>query len=275
MSYVKIGNFEINSASKRIMLRGVTDSASGSVSRKETKYAGYDGTEYSDITLNPRMIAGNGTLFGNSVEDVKKLQNDLLLECNPLKKTEVYYHNGNREYYAEAYASGLPAFEKINNHTYRFVVYLDLFAFWWLSPSEINEGVFVRENNIKGSLLLPQAFTVRTQGADIYNNGAIAVPLVIDISVHEAFKETLVVRNATYDLSVAIEDYSFAKDEIISINMGTSDEYTITSSINGNIIKYLSEESEFFSLERGYNRLECDHSGISVVARYRERFLGV
>ena len=275
MSYVKIGNFEINSASKRIMFRGVTDSASGSVSRKETKYAGYDGAEYSDITLNPRMIAVNGTLFGNSVEDVKKLQNDLLAACNPLEKAQVYYHNGDREYYAEAYASGLPAFEKLNNHTYRFVVYLDMFAFWWLSPSEIIEGVFVREDNIKGSLSLPQAFTIKKQGADIYNNGAIATPLVIDISVHETFSETLVIRNATYDLSVVIENYTFAEGEIITINMGTSDDYTITSSINGNIVKYLSEDSEFFNLEKGYNRLECNRVGISVVARYRERFLGV
>ena len=275
MSYVKIGNFKISSASKRVMFRGVTDSASGSVSRKETKYAGYDGAEYSDITLNPRMIAVNGTLFGNSVEDVKKLQNDLLTACNPLEEAQIYYHNGDREYYATAYPSSLPTFSKLNNHTYQFIAYLDLNAFWWLSPSEINEGVFVRENNIKGSLSLPQAFTTRKQGADIYNNGAVATPLDIDISIHEAFSETLVIRNATYDLSVIIEDYTFTKGEIITINMGTSDDYTITSSINGNIVKYLSEESEFFHLEKGYNRLECDHAGISVVARYRERFLGV
>lgn len=275
MSYVKIGNMEINSASGRIMLRSVTDSASGNVSRRESKYPGYDGSEVSDITFNPRTVTVNGTLYGNSVEDVKKLQNDLMLACNPTQEAEVYYHNGHREYYAKALPSELPVFNKLNNHTYQFAIYLDLRAFWWLSPSEINEGVFVRENNIKGSLSLPQPFTVRKQGADIYNNGAIAVPLVIDISIHEAFKETLVIRNATYDLSVVIENYSFTKDEIISINMGTSDDFTVTSSVNGNIIKYLSEESEFFSLEKGYNRLECDHSGISVVARYRERFLGV
>ena len=275
MSYVKIGNFEINSASKRIMFRGVTDSASGSVSRKETKYPGYDGAEYSDITLDSRMITVNGTLFGNSVADVNKLKNDLLTACNPLEKVQIYYHNGDKEYYAEAYPSSLPTFSKLNNHTYQFIVYLDLNAFWWLSPSEINEGVFVRKDNIKGSLSLPQAFTIKEQGADIYNNGAVATPVVIDISVHEAFSETLVIRNVTYDLSVVIENYTFAKDEIISINMGTSDEYTIISSVNGNIVKYLSEDSEFFNLEKGYNRLECNRVGISVVARYRERFLGV
>ncbi len=275
MSYVKIGNFEISSASKRIMLRSVQDSASGSVSRKETQYAGFDGAEYSDITLNPRMVAVNGTLFGESIGDVQKLKDELQRACNPLEKAEIYYNNGDKEYYAEAYASGLPTYEKLNNNTYRFIVYLDLFAFWWLSPSEINEGVFVRENNIKGSLSLPQPFTVRAQGAVIYNNGSIAVPLVIDISIHEAFAETLVIRNATYDLSIVIEDYTFLEGEIISINMGTGDEYTIKSSLNGNIIKHLSEESEFFKLEKGYNRLECARVGISVVARYRERFLGV
>lgn len=275
MSYVKIGNIEINSASDRIMLRSVTESAGGTVSRKESKYPGYDGAEFSDITFNPRMVTVNGTLFGNSVADIKKLQNDLQLACNPLEKAEVYYHNGYKEYYAEAYPSELPVFEKLNEHTYRFAIYLDLFAFWWLSSSEIIEGVFVRNDNIKGTFSLPSAFTIRNQGADIYNNGAIAAPLIIDISIEESFNETLVIRNATYDLSVIIEDYTFEKGEIIFINMGTSDEYTIVSSINGNIAKYLSEDSEFFSLEKGYNRLECDHSGINVVARYRERFLGV
>lgn len=275
MSYVKIGNIEISSISNRIMLRSVTGSGNGNVSRKESIYPTYDGAEISDITFNSRTVTVNGTVFGNSVEDVKKLQNDLFLACNPTQETEIYYHNGHREYYAKAFPSELPVFEKLNNRTYRFAIYLDLYAFWWLSPAEINEGVFIRQNNIIGTLSLPQAFTIRCQGADVYNNGAISTPLVIDISIHEDFSERIVITNVTYDLSVVIENYTFTKDEIISINMGTSDDYTVTSSINGNIIKYLSEESEFFFLERGYNRLECNHSGISVVARYRERFLGV
>lgn len=274
MSYVKIGDMVIGS-NKRIMFTGVTDSGNGTVTRKEYSFAGYDGKEYDSTTFNSRLVAVHGTLFGNSVEDVATMQMELRNACNPQNEVEVFYHNGHKEYYAKAYPSELPVFSKVNNRTYQFIVYLDLNSFWWLSPSEIIEGVFVREDNIKGLLSLPQGFTQRTQGADIYNNGAVSAPLEIDISIFETFSDSLVIRNATYDLSVTIENYTFTEGEIISINMGNAGEYTITSSINGNIIKYLSEESEFFNFEKGYTRLECDHSGISVVARYRERFLGV
>ena len=278
MSYVKIGDFLISSADKRIMLTSVSDSGSGNVARKETSFPGYDGNEISDITYTSRAIMVHGTLFGDSVEDVEELKMKLRYACNPLEKTEIYYHNGAKEYYAEAYPSSLPTFSKLNNHTYQFIVYLDLNAFWWLSPSEIRKGVFVREDNIKGQLSFPQAFTVRHQGAEIYNNGAVATPLEIDISVLSDFKESLIIRNTTYDLSVVIEDYSFTSGEIISLNMGVNDEYTIKSSLNGNIVKYLTEDSEFFRLEKGYNLIECGNDtalALSIVLRYRERFPGV
>lgn len=57
--------------------------------------------------------------------------------------------------------------------------------------------------------------------------------------------------------------------------MGVNDEYTVRSSINGNIVKHLTEDSEFFNIEKGYNLIECNSQQVSAVARYRERFLGV
>lgn len=254
------------------MLTGITNTSNGETSRRETKYAEYDGADFNDITFGPRTVTVNGTLFGKSLDDIDKLKKTLIDACNPKDEAEIRYHNGAQEYYAKAFPS-LPTFNKINNTTYQFVFYLEISKFYWLSASEIIQGVFRTINNIYGEeISLPRPFSIRENGADIYNRGSVPAPLIIELTAAESFTDTIVIKNITHNKEIKIENYSIVAGEVITID---TDAYTITSSINGNIISNLSENSDLFNLTCGYTRIECEHVGLTVVTKYRERFLGV
>jgi phage-related protein len=271
LSYVKIRDVVLGS-NKRIMLTGITNTANGETSRRETAYAGYDGADFEDITLRPRMVTVNGTLFGTTLQDIDELKRTLIDACNPKEEAEVRYHNGAREYYAKALPT-LPTFNKISNTVYQFIIYLEISKFYWLSSTDIVQGVFRTINNIYGEdISLPRPFSLREQGADIYNHGSVAAPLIIELTATESFTDTIVIKNTTYNKEIRIENYSVTAGEVITIN---TDEYTVTSSLNGNIISYISENSELFNLPCGLTRIECERVGLTIVTKYRERFLGV
>lgn len=269
MSYVKIGNLEIGS-NKRIMLTRVE--SSNNTSRRETRYAGYDGADFDDITIEPRMVTVKGILFGSSYSDIKALQKALSNACNPKKEVEVRYYNGDAEYYAKALPS-LPVYAKVNNFTYQFIIYLEISKFYWLSAEEIVQGIYRKTDNVFGEeLMFPRALTILEQGADIYNMGSVEVPVIIEIAASESFTDTITIKNVTYNKQIVIENYTVTEGEVITID---TDEQTVTSSIQGNIIAYLSENSELFNLPLGYTRIECEREGLTIVSKYRERFLEV
>ena len=145
--------------------------------------------------------------------------------------------------------------------------------FYWLSSEEYVQGIYKKADNVCGeTVAFPRALTILESGADIYNRGSSEVPLVIEIVAEESFTDTITIKNVTYSKQIDVENYTATKGEVITID---SDEQSILSSINGNIVKYLSASSELFNLPLGYTRIECEREGITVVAKYRERFLGV
>ena len=68
-------------------------------------------------------------------------------------------------------------------------------------------------------------------------------------------------------------DYSFVDGEIITID---TENKTVVSSINGNIIKYLDNASTFFTLDYGGNEIEAAmNEPVVVKAEFYNRFVGV
>ena len=270
MSYVKIGELLIGNSPK-MMFKGISDSASGSAKRREVTFAGEDGADFEDITFEPRSVSVYGFCHGDTISEIASLKESVIKACNSKIATDIIYNNGVKDYYASAYCE-LPSFSKISNLAYEFVIHFEISKFWWLTGSEIVTGIFARSGNIYGEFTLPRAFTQRINGGDARNTGhAESFPLFA-ITASESFTDDIIITNTTYGESIKLENYTVSGGESIVIDC---DKCTIRSSVNGNIIKYLTEDSKFFSLRMGYNRIECVRKGITISCKWRERFLGV
>ena len=270
MSYVKIGTLKIGNDAD-YLFKGITDSASGDVNRRTAEYVGVDGCDYADITYTPRTVSVKGFLQGKTLSETAALKSALIIACDSKKAADIIYNNGVNDYYAGAYCE-LPVFSKINNRAYEFTVRFDIHRFWWQSGQEIITGVYIRDGNIYGAFSLPRAFTVRTQGADIRNNGHAEAPPVFKINVSEGFTDDIEIKNVTYGKKIKLSGYTAAAGEVITIDC---DECTVSSTANGNIVSYLSDDSEFFKIPLGYSRIECAKKGLTISCIWRERFLGV
>lgn len=272
MSYVKIGNVEIGN-NPRMMLLSVIDSASGSVARREVSFAGFDGSSYFDISYKPRGFTVQGAIFGSSAADLEAQKIMLTNACDCKSETDVYYFNGAHEYYAKAFPSQLPKYTKKSNTTCMFSVTLDICGFYWLSPHEIVNGVFERSDNLYGTFTLPRPFTKRSQGAKLINGGSVPVPPVFEITTERSLAaRDITITNESYSSFIKLQSYAIAANEIITIDCSGC---TAESTVNGNIVKYISDDSSFFMVELGENSLICNDSELTVKIRWRERFLGV
>lgn len=268
MSYVKIKNLIIGS-NERTMLTAVNDMGSGSVNKRSESFYGFDGCIDSDITFAPRTVSVSGTLFGDSMQDIDGLKRTLSEACNPKEEIELCYNNGYKSYYSPAYAEGLPTFSKLENKTYRFVIYFKLYKFWWYGPL-VSRPVMKRADNVYGTFSLPRALTVSTIGAIIQNGGTAAAEPIFKIKFAKARTADFAITNATYQKHIKIESYSVAAGEILTVNCG---DCSVTSDVNGNIIEYLSEDSTFFNIEVGKNDITFSGEDEASV-EYREKYIG-
>ena len=138
-------------------------------------------------------------------------------------------------------------------------------------------GLFVRNKLINAQTVLPAVFSTRVNEADVEVNGDRAVEPVIEILGGEA-KEgdgSIAVENLT-DAKVFTIDYVPKKDECITIDIANR---TITSDIEGNIIKYISDDSFMSDLviENNKTRLRAIGYGatgtMSAYIRYKNKYI--
>ena len=128
-------------------------------------------------------------------------------------------------------------------------------------------------SNLSTTFTLPIVFSERTNTVDIQNLGDVDSPCVLEIVFEESKTDaTIKVENVTTEKSITIE-CDVTVGEVITVDTEKS---TITSSVQGNIMKFITADSDFFLLKKGLNSIEVTCDAILVIsATYRYRYLGV
>ena len=273
MRLFKIGSVTIKSGTRKgYLLTERPNTETGSVTQNIHNYVDMDGAEYSDIFFAPRTFEIKGAILFDNTAEKLALKRKLIAECNPKAKINLSYFNGREYYCAPAIAMALPEFGEEMNGVLPFMISICLPGFYWLSANEIKNNIYKRTNTLKSPFILPMVFSERINQARINNNGEVATYPIFNITCNEDIGATgITIKNNTTQKHITI-DYAAEQGETITVN---HEEATVTSSTNGNIIKYVTADSDFFTLEPGLNEIESMIPGATVTSLHRCRYLGV
>lgn len=271
MRYFKFNGITISPESE-YMLTATTGADGGTVTRRETHYVDVDGMSIDDVLFEPRVIDIEGFIMSDNIYKFNNLKRNLITACNPKEKFTLTYFNGETKYVADVQPDQLPVFTKIKPMACEFVIYLNMYNFYWGSESDIVKSIFRRTDKVNGSFNLPCVFTERTTKANCINNGDATTFARIEAVCQSSpsFNE-ITIKNNTTSETFAIS-YTPDVGETIVIDM---ENRKVTSSIHGNIIKHVNSSSTWLRLEKGENEIEAVCPGMMVTSYHRNRFLGV
>jgi hypothetical protein len=186
------------------------------------------------------------------------------------------YCNDYGEYFSECVAD-LPQYGKRITSKLPFKVTFNLYNVFWKSAKKYSYNVSERVNLLSSPFIFDAnvdsgkiAFTSRTNSVNMVNNGDVNAPVIITATCTGSGNAIKISKSE----SVFIElNYNFVSGETITIN---TENMTIESNLNGNIIKYLSNDSTFFTLDFGVNNISAAiDQPVVVKAEFYNRFVGV
>lgn len=269
----KFGDIVIKSGVKSgYLLTERPNTETGNVTQNVINYIDTDGADYRDVFFAPRDFEVKGAILFWSEAEKLTLKHKLITACNPKNKMDLSYFNGRDFYYAQAMAAALPEFGEEMRGVLPFVISMRIPGFYWLSNKEIANNVFIVTKLLRSAFTLPTVFSTRVNRAVIVNDGgAQSYPTFTIVCNEDADVPEIKIENKTTGKMIKLI-YTAALGEIITIN---HEDCVVTSSVNGNIIKYVAADSDFFAYEPGLNDIECNLPGASVTSRYRCRYLGV
>ena len=278
MRYFKFEDITIRSnTGKGYLLTEKPNTEFGDVNKNELNYIDTDGSTIKDVYFQPRSIDINGHILADSQSELESLKRKLICACNPKNDVGLTYFNGAGKYYALAKPTSLPDFGEQRCWNIEFIVYFTIPRFYWLSEGEIQNNVFARNNILKTPFEFPTLFTERTNTAIIVNDGDVETPCVFDIYLSDAVsarsaQSIKIINNSTNKYIELF--HSIQQGEIITIN---TEDATITSNLNGNLITEVTPDSIFFTLARGANDIEAvlSNTNAVVVSKHRCRYMGV
>lgn len=269
--WFKFKNIKISNSGDYV-LAGVSNLEAGSASKREVTYIDYDGCDIKDILYSKRMFEISGFIQAFDEETMIKLKRRLISACSLKEKFRIKYCNREQIYSAECYFDRLPTFEARKAWYLPFKLYVTIPGFFWQSSQAHKVNLFRYKDEVYDTFTLPCIFTSIVNHADVVNRGdEKTYPIFTVTCENPVNNSTIQIHNKTTGKLINI-NYATTADEVITIDTFNQ---RVTSNINGNITRHISLDTDFFALEKGVNKLECDSTGNVITLEYYENYLAV
>ena len=235
-------------------------------------FSGYDGQQ----TLDSRAVARTINLvleaMGGDAEDTVRNALKVFGQSGVL-----YIENGEiqrRIWCNQIYTSDVT--RVLRNRIVSFTVQLVCDNPYFEDEKDTAVPLYRREKLLSTPFTLPAVFGRIVMGADIDISGAISVEPVITLYYPESLdaEEYVLITNKTTGKSIRL-DYKPKSDDTVIVDIKNR---TVTSSISGNIINCISDETFLgdFTLDRGYNFIAVEAGDIdpafTVECRYNNLY---
>ncbi len=254
------------------VLSGVSNLETGSATRREITYIDYDGCDIKDIFYQKRMFEISGFIQALSEKTMIRLKRRLIAACSLKESFRIKYCNREQIYSAECYFDRLPTFETRKGWYLPFKLYVTIPGFFWQSSQAHKVNLFKYKDEVIDTFTLPCVFTSMVNEARVVNRGdEKTYPIFKVVCESPTTDSTISIKNTTSGKKIDI-NYATSKDEILTIDTFNQ---RVISSLNGNITRFISLDTDFFALEKGENSLKCDCVGNIVTLEYYENYLGV
>lgn len=243
-------------------------------------YIGQDGYDITGSYYEPRVIMLNGHILGKSHADFYNSRQRLIEVCDGKTEKELMYFNRIKRYSATAIAQP-PIFEERQGLCLPFSIKFIVPSFYW-KDSEAHAFPVAKYTPliVEGFIFNPTCvFGELTTEAEIYNHSGINTPFKITIigkGDNPSAETGLIITNETTGDLIHIKK-DIAKDEIISID---TEKVTITSSVDGNLLTYITDDSKpNMRLTKGGNLIKAENLNITneveATLTYRNWYIGV
>lgn len=261
-----------------------TDGTSAIIAK--TKGTDQDGSAITNVTLSDRQIAINGSIMGETKEEVAAKRNELLKLFNPRVQGWLQYEYGNVKKKIRCQVEDAPVFSKrTRSFKYQdFIIFLTAQNPYW---QDINETI--SELALwKGLFSFPLEF--KTEGIEmglrepslikeINNKGDVACgikiifkaiasvqnPSILDVNTREFFK-----LNKTLEAGEKVTVTTHFRNKRVTLEK---------DGVSSNAFNWIDLESSFLQLEPGKNLYRYDaENGIdnlSIDIFYTPQYLGV
>lgn len=258
----------------------------GDTEYQSAQYVDIDGEDIISSTYQSRELSFDGNIIADNIAEVFYLRRKLSSVMDGKTKGVLRYSDGRYQYFSECLAE-LPDYgEVVAQKLLPFTVTLNLYKFYWKAGKADVKDVYTKIKNLKSSFSFPCTFSTRSTTANITNTGDISAPMVITVTAKQINEDARTgygfkIANSTTDKYLSFgndsnNQYGLSDDEVITID---TDDMTITSSINGNVLQYMTADGDFFDVAEGDNVIECvnyDNTiNITVTAEFYKRYVGV
>lgn len=256
--YIKIGDVTIGQGHK-IFYTSIEGLSGGvGISRKQNQYIGLDGGDYGNTLFEVRRVEIRGGILASSQAELEELKNQLRNACDVKNKTDMYYYNGVKTYYAQCYGDSLPEFGTIKYPRWfvEYIAYISIPRFYLLSGDEIYTD-----------LTTDNAFN----GGDV-----VTYPKLVLTCHTESGSRVINIHNTTISkvLSVVIPSGTIVPvGTTINIDMDELQPSILLS--NGTNLTNVSS-NDFWGLALGSNSITQDKPSYFTLSSstHRDRFLG-
>lgn len=251
-------------------LTDVTGVNEGEVTAQEIEYVTADGREYENMRYNPRTVTVTAFINANEATEYQKYRRRLMSVLNGKNKGELYYTENGVTYFSEARCF-LPVWgTKQVQGKQTFTAEFELYKFYWKAENKLKRLLYEKKDMLKDTFTLPMVFTEITDSAFVYNYGDIECGYVMTVFCpynDENEVTSFTVSNITAGTKLHF-DYALSPGEKVTVKSSQT-EFTVTSSKSGNIIHKLSDDSDFFTLEKGKNniRISTDNTAVTLTAK--------
>lgn len=270
------------------MLTSIEGTGGGGLYKTVAQYLNTDGAETLDVLYEPRSITIKGYIRARNAAEMYGLRKEMLRILNGKAKGILEYHCATGTYQTEAELESLPDWGTPSQTFLLFTVYLTANKFYWKSISKKEQTLIKDGKKLKTTFTLPCVFSIRSAVSDVWNQGEVSTPLVIEIYASQGQTNLLSTENG-----IEIINHTTGKHIMINPEMQSgetvrvdTDNISVTSSVSGNILNKVQFDADddyetdlSLSLAPGKNELECinyDRSRtIAVVVRYYNMFVGV
>lgn len=249
----------------------------GDVTQQTEQYLEQDGVDILSSYYEPRTVTLKGHILAENEVELYDLRQKLTRACNSKTKGTLRYGNGLKTYFSEAVAE-LPQYGgAIANKGLPFSIDFTLYNFFWKDDYKRIDNVLKLVNHIDDSFTFPLQFTTLTTIATVTNSGDVPCPLIIKILGigGTVGAEGFTMINNTTGQFITLT-YNIIDDEVVTID---TQELTIVSSLNGNILHKITNDSDIdMKLVLGPNLIEGINSAgnqIIITTEHYDMYVGV
>ncbi len=268
--YIQINGLKIGKGCQYVF-EDIEGIAGGDIRYTEDEFIDVDGCEIADAYFSARTFQIKGSILAKDVRNLLALKQTLIKVCNPKKQLEVYYFDGERKYYCNAIADGMPDFAKRIGRTMGFVIYIKIPSFYWQSPDEIETGIFKITPLLNNTFTFPGMFSGRVNRNIIENDGEMYTYPKIVLTCKKSNTSDIILSNLTTGKTIKIV-HIMSPGEVVTIDMRWR---TVISSTAGNLINNIDRTDDFWRLETGENDIQVMTENITAMMYHRNNYIGV